>query len=395
MLMVVTICAVLLVACSTKVKTKGGTPAPVAVLAPPEVISVPAEQVTQKLRPEAAIKATQMAQARDRDAAQVAAEKGKAAILKAWQDTKAEVDIETKTDVDVDVTHIKAEKAPAHAKTKVIAMEKTEEDNAPLSMPPKLSSPVVTPPSKYSDKSSNPTISAHGQKEFAKSIPFENPENKISESYLAEIKGPKEQLIVGNRYNKISESYLAEIKGPKEQLIVGNRYKYKVWIGPKSKKPVTVGTEMSASVNIDIVAKFAKVIPDYTGGKNNGLKLEIVGNDCQEITASGTEFPFNLIALIDGEYDVGAKIELYGSVKCNSTPHGLSPKPLHISIKAIAIPDIIHDRWIKFKVVVIDNVIKLLTGLLGAAIAAIIWLFRKKMFQRLGYKDEGNEGGKS
>ena len=371
MLMVVTICAVLLVACSTKVKTKGGTPAPVAVLAPPEVISVPAEQVTQKLRPEAAIKATQMAQARDRDAAQVAAEKGKAAILKAWQDTKAEVDIETKTDVDVDVTHIKAEKAPAHAKTKVIAMEKTEEDNAPLSMPPKLSSPVVTPPSKYSDKSSNPTISAHGQKEFAKSIPFENPENKISESYLA------------------------EIKGPKEQLIVGNRYKYKVWIGPKSKKPVTVGTEMSASVNIDIVAKFAKVIPDYTGGKNNGLKLEIVGNDCQEITASGTEFPFNLIALIDGEYDVGAKIELYGSVKCNSTPHGLSPKPLHISIKAIAIPDIIHDRWIKFKVVVIDNVIKLLTGLLGAAIAAIIWLFRKKMFQRLGYKDEGNEGGKS
>jgi len=178
------------------------------------------------------------------------------------------------------------------------------------------------------------------------------------------------------------DTWLAQVSAPERMLIPGPPQLMRVWIGAPAYKPVPGAGTRSAEVSLPALSHAVKITPIAPG-----LEISPPESACETIHETGAEKIFTLKASKRGNYTVGAEVALYENPDCTGKriPKATNTVQVEVTVDVLEEAREAGDVARKDS---FDAILALWKEILGILAASLILVFRKRLGQLLGIKQE-------
>ena len=182
--------------------------------------------------------------------------------------------------------------------------------------------------------------------------------------------------------NSILESYSVTVAANEQLTIPGPPGELRVWIGISSKAPRTQSGMVTETKELEAVGETAKIKPFALG-----IDVDQKESICSKIDPTGTEVRFKLIPKEEGEFTVGADVELYNSNNCSGTPVPKSAKSVTVNV-SVDNNKIIEKSSSELISIAWKTLLDFWEKLLLLAFALLLFLIRKKLSKLFGFQEK-------
>lgn len=178
------------------------------------------------------------------------------------------------------------------------------------------------------------------------------------------------------------DTWLARVSAPERIVIPGPPQLMRVWIGAPDSKPAAIAGSRSSEVVMPVLSHAVKITPIAPG-----LEISPAESVCETIHESGSEVVFSLKASKRGTYTVGAQVALYENPDCTGKriPKTTNTVQVEVAVDVLGEAREAGDQARKDS---FDAILALWKEILGILAATLILVFRKRLGQLLGIKQE-------
>lgn len=178
------------------------------------------------------------------------------------------------------------------------------------------------------------------------------------------------------------DTWLAQVSAPERMVIPGPPQLMRVWIGAPAYKPAPGANTHSAEVSMPALSHAVKITPIAPG-----LEISPPESACETIHETGAEKVFSLKASKRGNYTVGAEIALYENPDCTGKRIPKTTNTVQVEV-AVDVLEEAREAGDVARKDSFDAILALWKEILGILAASLILVFRKRLGQLLGIKQE-------